>query len=119
MNDEIQSNPGQSKRGGARPGAGRKKSTCITAPTGRGRGGARPGAGRPFKNLTAGDCAEIIVVVEVMMSPAKIDELFADARSGNLGALRHLSALFEKAAETALQGEATAAPPYPMLFPEV
>jgi hypothetical protein len=117
MDDKIQ-NPGRSKRGGARPGAGRKKSACATPPSGNGRGGTRPGAGRPFKNLGAGDRAAIVAAIELMVSPAKIDELFAEARSGNLGAVRRLSALFEKAAETALKDEVDKDSRCPTLFPE-
>ena len=109
---------GPSKRGGWRPGSGRKPSPDHAEKVERipsSRGGVRPGAGRKFKPRRVINDAELLTYIHKVISPADLARLFDQARAGNFVAVQEIHALFvqvERAAQAAL-----AAPACADLFP--
>jgi hypothetical protein len=105
MIDAIQMIAATSRRGGKRPGAGRKKSSdALTKPKG-GRGGTRAGTGRKSKFAEI-PAADILVQLSTMIDQAELDGLFTAARAGDFSSLRQLHAFFVGAAERVAQRSA-------------
>lgn len=67
------------------------------------RGGFRPGAGRPARRYGDIVPAELLAEVERVTPPTTLAALFADARGGDIRALRMLTEIYDKAEQRALR----------------
>jgi hypothetical protein len=93
-----------SKRGGHRPGSGRKPNPVAAKnaePVSSKWGGARPGAGRKCKPRRAISAAELLTFVHKIISAVDLGMLFDQARAGDLAAIQKLHLLFTEAEEAA------------------
>jgi hypothetical protein len=93
-----------SKRGGHRPGAGRKPNPATIekaeiAPTKR--GGARPGAGRKWKPRRIISNVELLSYVHKAISPSDLGALFDQAAAGDFPSMRKLHELYSRAVQLA------------------
>jgi hypothetical protein len=103
------------RRGGARPGAGRKKSSDAAPKIkGQGRGGTRPGSCRKSKFAEVTPAA-LLSEITTYENACELNHLFDAARAGDLSALRQIVAIYEHAA-TRISGRCSASVNHGPLF---